>query len=121
MTSEQQKQMEDDVEQAVEQAVQEVQETVKTFPARHHTATLSTQWETLARYERELRDRVRRERLAIVADFERLATETKGDFDRRIDDAVVQLEVQRNTALRVLRDQMEARLREHDLLSQRMG
>lgn len=118
MTQEQEKEMEDAVEQAVEQAVQE---TVKAFPARHHTATLSTQWETLARYERELRDRVRRERLAIVAEFERLATETKGDFDRRIDDAVTQLEVQRNTALRVLRDQMEARLREHDLLSQRMG
>jgi hypothetical protein len=118
MTSEQEKLMEDAVEQAVEQAVEE---TVKPFPPRHHTATLTTQWETLARYDAELRNRVRRERLEIVAEFERLATEAKGDFDRRVDDALAQLEAQRTTALRVLRDQMEARLREHDLLSQRMG
>jgi len=118
VTNEQQKQMEDDVEQAIEQAVEE---TVKPFPPRHHTATLTTQWETLARYDRELRDRVRRERLALVAEYERLATETKADFDRRADDAIARLEVERMAALRILRDDMEAKLREHDLLSQRMG
>jgi hypothetical protein len=114
MTSEQEKQMEDAVEQAVE-------ETVKQFPARHHTATLTNQWETLGRYEQELRDRVRRERLAIVAEYERLLVETKADFDRRKDDAVSQLDKQYTAALRLLRDQMETKLREHDLLSQRMG
>jgi hypothetical protein len=118
MTNEQEKAIEDAVEKAVDQAVQE---TVKPFPTRHHTQTLSTQWETLARYDRELRDRVRRERLALVAEYERLATETKADFDRRADDAIARLESERMAALRILRDDMEAKLREHDLLSQRMG
>ena len=113
MTSEQEKEIEEAVEAAVE-------ESVKQFPARHHTATLATQWETLGRYEQELRDRVRRERLAIVAEYERLVTETNADFERRLDDAMSALSKQRLTALRTLRDKMEDKMREHDLLSQRM-
>jgi hypothetical protein len=116
MTNEMEKELEANLAQAVDAEV-------KPFTPRAvtTTASLTTQWDHLARIETELRNRVRRERLEIIAEYEKLVTETRTDFERREDDLITALHAKRDAALLQLRSNAAAKLREHDLLSQRMG
>jgi hypothetical protein len=112
------KELEDVIGKAVAEPVKPTPlRTVPPPPAQ----SLTQQWDTLAKIESELRTRIRRERGMITAEHDRLWTETRTDYDRRIDEAVAKLESERQTALRTLADQTAAKLREHDLLKERMG
>jgi hypothetical protein len=119
MTREQEQELEDAIDESVNEARTEP-DTVKPFP-QQRPASLTAQWDTLARYDRELRSRVRQERIEIVLEYNRLVTETENDFARREDHMLAELHAKRDTALKLLRDKAAERLHEHDLLSQRMG
>jgi hypothetical protein len=82
--------------------------------------SLTDQWTKLESIERELRTRIRRERMMITAEYERLVVETNTDFDKRVDDALTKLDHERRTALQNLADHTAEKLREHELLTKRM-
>ena len=83
--------------------------------------SLTDQWTKLQNIETELRTRIRRERMAINAEYERMVVETNTDFDRRVDDALSKLDRDRHAALHTLSQQTETRLREIETLIKRMG
>jgi hypothetical protein len=89
-------------------------------PVPPKPVSLADQWDQKEKIEQQLRHRIRRERGMIIAEHDRLWAETKSDYERRIDDAVMGLELQRNQALETLRGQTAEKLRENDLLAQRM-
>jgi len=83
--------------------------------------TLAEQLGTIQRAEQELRRRLRRERMDIQARYDAMVVEINNDFDRRIEYAVTGLEDDRRAALARMRDSTAERLREHELLVQKMG
>ena len=85
------------------------------------TPTLSDMWATKERVEHELRARIRREKAAIAAAYDRDVLDLNTDYDRRIDEAITRFEAQRRTDLQTLADATAEKLREHDKLAQRMG
>jgi hypothetical protein len=110
------------METVVEKAVSETRErpSLNTV-SMPHPVSLSDQWIKLERIEAELRTRIRRERMAITAEYERLVVETNQDFDRRADDMATKLEADRRNALQTLANGTAEKLREHELLSKRMN
>ena len=112
-----------ELEAAVAKAVSEI------APERPPLRTITTpqpvsltdQWTKLQNIETELRTRIRRERMAINAEYERLVVETNNDFDRRVDDALSRLDKERHAALQTVSHQTEARMREIETLIKRMG
>jgi hypothetical protein len=113
--------LEKELEDVIGKAVAEPVKPTPLRPIPPAPQSLTQQWDALTRIESELRNRIRRERGMIIAEHDRLWTETKTDYDRRIDDAVAKLESERQAALRTLADQTAVKLREHDLLKERMG
>ena len=112
-----------ELETAVAKAVSEI------TPDRHgiraitmpQPVSLAEQWNKLEKIQTELTARIRRERMAIRAEYERLVVETNTDFDRRVDDALTKLDTDRQTALKNLSRQTEARLQEIETLIKRMN
>ena len=84
-------------------------------------ATLSEQWSTLEKIDRELRERIRKERLAIVSQFDTAVVEIENTYREKIENSVALLEQQKKDALADLAHQTAQKLREHDLLNQRMS
>jgi hypothetical protein len=78
--------------------------------------TLLGQWTMLERIETELRARIRREELAIKADYDREFARLNSLYDQRISDSVAALEAERRLKLRDLVDATADRLRDHDTL-----
>jgi hypothetical protein len=83
--------------------------------------TLAQQWDMGEKIMTELRDRVRRERQGIIAEYDRGVTDLESDFTARIEEAIASLEAEKRTALRTLADNTAQKLREHELLAKRMG
>ena len=113
-----------EIEKELDEAIgKAVAETIKPSPLRPvppKPLSLSDQWSKLQAIDQELRNRIRRERMMISAEFDRLLLETNADYDRRIDDATTRLDAERRTAIQVLIDQTAEKLREHELLARRM-
>ena len=82
---------------------------------------LSDQWTKLQAIDRELRSRIRQEKLMLSAEFDRLLLATNADYDQRIDDAVAKMENERRAAVQALVAQTAEKLREHELLARRMA
>jgi hypothetical protein len=78
--------------------------------------TLLGQWTMLERIQTELRARIRREELAIKADYDREFARLNSQYDQRISDSVAALEAERRLKLRDLVDATADRLRDHDTL-----
>lgn len=83
--------------------------------------TLTDQLNNLQQAEQILRRRLRRERMDIQARYDAMVVEINADFDRRIEYAISGLEDDRRAALARMRDSTAERLREHELLVQKMG
>jgi hypothetical protein len=110
-----------DLEDEVARAVDEMQKPpTQLKPVQPRPQTLSEQWSRGQQIMEELKRRVQRERMAIQAEFDRLLVETNTDFDKRVDDAVARLDKDRRVAIQTLVDQTADRLREHELLAQKM-
>lgn len=90
-------------------------------PIEKREPTISEQLTKMEQIDRSLRDRIRRELLAMQHDFERRAVELRNDYERRISDAVTALEKQRSAELAQLNDDYNSKAREHELLLKRMG
>ena len=117
MTSE----IEKDLEAVLDKAAAEVARPSPLRPVPSKPVSLSEQWAQKERIEQELYQRVRRQKIDILAEHDRLWAETKSDFERRIDFAVSKLEAERRQALKTLADQTAEKLRDHDLLMQRIA
>jgi hypothetical protein len=83
--------------------------------------TLSQQWDMGEKIMAEIRDRVRRERQGIIAEYDRGVTDIESEFTARIEEAIASLEAEKRLALRTLADNTAQKLREHELLAKRMG
>ena len=66
--------------------------------------SLTEQWTVSECIRDELRNRVRRERQALVAEYDRGVTNLQSDYAARIEEAVAMLEVEKRLALRALAD-----------------
>jgi hypothetical protein len=108
---------EQDLEKDMEKAVAEA---VRLRPVQKQELSLTDQWTKLTLIERELRDRIRREGQKLINDHDRRWMEIKQDYATRIAEQTVQLEKARDKELEELRLETHAKLREHDMLSQRL-
>lgn len=75
----------------------------------------------LEKIDHELRERIRKERLAMVAQFDTAVVEIENSYREKIDNAVASLEKDKKNALADLAHITANKLREHDLLLQRMS
>lgn len=82
--------------------------------------SLTEQWAQKERIEQELFQRIRREKMTIIASHDANWAKIKADFEVRIDLAVSQLETERRRALQALTDDTAEKLREHELLMRRI-
>lgn len=69
----------------------------------------------------QLKNRVRREQLAMQHDFEMNMVSVRNAYERKIHDAITTLEKQRDAELQQLNDQHNAKSRECELIAKRMG
>ena len=101
----------------------EARQTLKVAPIRQDKApvSLTEQWSRLEQIDRELRIRIRRERTDMMAAFDAAVVAIKTDFDRRVEEAVADLDDKRQQEMRRLTNDTEAKLRDLDLLAARMG
>ena len=83
--------------------------------------SFSEQWDKLEIIERELRDRIRRDRNTIIAEHDRLWVSIQTDYTQRISEEVARLEKMREADLHELTGKTTEKLREHDLLAKRMA
>lgn len=77
----------------------------------------------LAQMERithAIRNRIRNERLTLMAEFDRTSAEIRSACERKISDATARLEEERDTALRNLHDETARRLHELGELNKRI-
>jgi hypothetical protein len=89
-------------------------------PKQEHAPTLFQQWTMLENIETELRDRIRRERTVIHADHDRRWVAITNEFNERISEEVAKLEKARDNALKELTAETQEKLRDHEILTQRM-
>jgi hypothetical protein len=68
-----------------------------------------------------LRDRIRKERVSIIAEYDRSVVEIENLYAEKISNAIAELEQEKKNELRDLVDRVSVKLREHDLLTKRMG
>lgn len=121
MAEELEKNIDQDMMEQVGKAVEEMaSRPIPLKPVTGRPQTLSEQWARGQQIMEELKRRVQSERLAIQADFDRQMVETNADYDKRIDDAIASLEKARRQAVQELVDRTQDRLREHELLAQKM-
>lgn len=121
MAEELEKNIDTDLMEQVGKAVDEMaSRPIPLKPVTGRPQTLSEQWARGQQIMEELKRRVQRERLTIQAEFDRQLVETNADYDKRIDDAVATLEKARRQAVQELIDSTQDRLREHELLAQKM-
>ena len=104
---------------AEEVAQQRYAQTLRPVPKA--TPSLSEQWDMKEKIEYELRARIRRERAAIAAEYDRLVMETNVAFDKRVDAELSKLELARRADLKALADMTAEKLHEHERLAQRMS
>jgi hypothetical protein len=83
--------------------------------------SLSDQWTKLETIERELRDRIRRDRNTILAEHDRLWVSIQSDYTQRISEEVARLEKMREADLHELTVKTAEQLREHEMLAKRMN
>jgi len=83
--------------------------------------SLTEQWGLLEKIETELRDRIRRERTEIVADYEARRVTIVNDYNQRITEELAKLEKLRDLELAELNEKTQERIREHELLAKRMA
>ena len=109
--------MKNELEAAVEEAINKPSST----PAlRAVEQSLTQQWSKLERIESELRDRIRRERLKLVSDYESRVLAIQNDFASKISEEVSRLEKLRDHELHALANQLHDKIHEHELLAKRM-
>ena len=82
--------------------------------------TLTEQWAMHENIERELRERIRKEGLRIIAEHDRRWSEIKHDYANRISEAVARLEQERDEELNKLVESYRIKNRELHLLTQRI-
>jgi len=78
-------------------------------------------WDKLKERQRSVQKRVARERWSIKEEYDRTVLAVNQDFDRRVDDALTTLADKRRYALAALADSTAKRLKDLDLLIDRMG
>lgn len=83
--------------------------------------TLTDQWTMLEKIDRELRERIRKERQQIIAQFDRDVVELNNAYTEKIENTIAMLEQDKKNELRELTDKTAQKLQEHDLLSKRMS
>lgn len=115
----------DEAEKALDAAIgKAVEETMKPLPLRTvppKPVSLSEQWGKAQAIEVELRSRVQREKMAAKAEFDRLMLDIRTDYERRRDDALTILYKEERNAMQRLIEQTAEKLRELELLAQRMA
>jgi hypothetical protein len=89
-------------------------------PVESKAVTLMEQWDMHEKIGHELRERLRKEKLKILADHDHQWSQIKHDYAQRISEAVAKLESEREDELRKLVEAYQQRIREVDLLTQRM-
>lgn len=84
-------------------------------------ATVTEQWAMLEKIDRELRDRIRRERQQIISEYDRNVVELENAYSEKIGNTVAMLEQDKKNELSKLAYDTADKLRNHDLLAKRMG
>jgi hypothetical protein len=112
--------LEKDMEKALDGAIKETARATATVRPLNASASLTEQWTRLELVERELRERIRRERLTLVHEYERRRLEISSDYEKKIGEEVSKLERARDNELAALTEEVERKVREHELLTKRM-
>lgn len=89
--------------------------------AKSQFVTLHDQWSMLERVDRELRERIRREKQELMTNYDRSVVEIETIYNIKIGDAIAAIETERREKLSSLADQFAQKIREHELLAKRMG
>ena len=111
-----------ELENAIGNAMTEVKTPTPSLkPVPKQELTLSQQWGKLEAIETELRDRIRREKLKIISDYEASSLAIQSQFSAKISEEVARLEKLRDQELLNLGNATHDKLHEHDLLIKRMG
>ena len=87
----------------------------------HKEVSLADQWTTLEKIDRELRERIRKERISIIAEYDRNVVEIENLYAEKISNTVAAIEQEKKNELRELVDKVSEKLRDHDMLTKRMG
>jgi hypothetical protein len=90
-------------------------------PVQNREPTLTEQVVKMEQIGSTLRSRIRRDQLNMQHEYEHRAVEIRNNFERRIHDAITQLEKQRDAELQALTDNYNTTTREHELLTKRLG
>jgi hypothetical protein len=116
------KAFERDLEQKLEQTLGDIKPQGKPVQLRPigQPMTVDDQLVQLERISRSLRDRVRTERLEVIAEYERNTAQLRADCDRKISDYAAQARDERDQELRRLAEATGMRLHQLDKLSDRV-
>jgi hypothetical protein len=110
-----------DFEESIGKAMESTARLTALKVAPQTPASLSEQWDKIQQHDEALRARVSREKTDIIAHHDRMWTEITVDFNRRVQEAMMEIEGKRREALRRLTDETAEKIREHDLLVRRMA
>lgn len=107
------------IERGLSQALeQELAKEVK--PNNNRQPAIDEQLLQFERIGKSIKNRLRNERLVIVAEYERTKTELKSDFERKASEILAKLTEERDQALQQLSDTVNQRLHELDMLAERV-
>ena len=85
------------------------------------TKSLTEQWHMMQNISSELRDRIRRERIAIIADHDRRWVELQSEYARELSETKARLDKAHADKLRQLKDETTAKLHENEILTREIG
>jgi hypothetical protein len=90
-------------------------------PPKPQPQSLIEQFMQLEKISATMRDRIRRENLRLMADYDRQVASIHADYERQLSDATARLEQERQEALRKNSEETSARLRELDRMTGRLA
>ena len=82
--------------------------------------SLTEQWMKLEIINREIRDRARREHVAIMAEYNRRRMELQNEYARNLSELTTKLDKDHAQAMEELEAETAAKLRDHETLAERM-
>jgi hypothetical protein len=95
--------------------------TVKMPQAMPKMRTLTEQWQQLTRIETELRERIRKERIDIMADNDKRWIQMKNDHAKDLSDAKARIDKEYEDKLLALQAETTAKLHENEILGKHVG
>jgi len=94
---------------------------IRPVPKPESRLSLSEQWDVIARHDRELREKVRKERVDIIAEHDTKWTNIHTTYARELSEMKATLDAKKEQMMRALEAETHDRLRANEFLAQRLN